>query len=184
MFLIKRLETIHYDLVIEFGSGASTWIIANVNKNKPFRHLALEHLEEYLNKTASLLASGKLITPDLQLAPLVPFYGADEHDYSYYNCADILKNYAQEINAKGMRILVLVDGPPASTGRHARYPAMAHVLEHFSLCDIDFILDDYIRSDEREILQKWLKELSDTHTEHNYEIIRMEKDAALLWIRH
>jgi hypothetical protein len=184
IFLIRRLEAINYDLVIEFGSGASSWIIANVNKNKPFRHLAFDHLEEYINKTAAQLAFSKLNTPDLQLTPLTPFVGSDGKNYSFYNCAEVLKGYAEDINVKGKRVLVLVDGPPASTGTHARYPAMACVLRHFSLCEVDFILDDYIRSDEQEILQKWLMELQETSFAHEYQILRMEKDAALLCILH
>ncbi len=180
-YLIRRIESQSYDLVIEFGSGVSTWLIAHVGKNKPFKHLAFDHLPEFFEKTKQQLSEDGLQSfVDLRLTPLVPFVGEDQTTYPYYDCNAALAEHAQLLNQAGKRLLVLIDGPPASTGRHARYPAMAHVLSHFQLADVDFLMDDYIRLDEQEILHRWVTELDKKSIKHKKEIIRMEKDVVLL----
>ena len=182
-YLIKRLETNPYDLVIEFGSGTSSWLIANVRKRKVFEHLAFDHLETYWTQTKSKLeADGLLEHIHLKLTPLVPCIGADGAHYSYYDCASSLAQFASDINQPGKRVLVVIDGPPAGTGPHARYPALQYVLAQYPLADIDFLLDDFIRLDEQEILQMWQKYLFDLNVSHTSHILRMEKDAALLSI--
>ncbi len=183
LYLIKQLETQAYDLVVEFGSGTSSWLIANVRKHKEFQHLAFDHLEQYWLQTKNKLEVDGLFSHiHLKLTPLVPCMGADGKQYSYYDCASALAEFATDINQAGKRILVVIDGPPAATGPHARYPALQHVLAQYPLADIDFLLDDFIREDEQEILSQWRQELSDANIPHSYQIIRMEKDAALLSI--
>ena len=181
LYLIKRLETQAYDLVVEFGSGTSSWLIANVRKRREFQHLAFDHLEQYWLQTKSKLeADGLLDHIHLKLTPLVPCVGADGINYLYYDCASALAEFAKDINQKGKRVLVMIDGPPAATGPHARYPALQHVLAQYPLAEIDFLLDDFIRLEEQEILQTWKKHLSDLNVSHKSHIFRMEKDAALL----
>jgi hypothetical protein len=180
-FLIGCIESQSYDLIIEFGSGVSTWVIAQVRKNKTFKHLAFDHLPEFFEKTKQQLSADGLIAEvDLRLTPLIPWVGPDQVVYPYYDCDSALSEHAVLLNQAGKRLLVLIDGPPASTGRHARYPAMAHVLRHFPLADVDFLMDDYIRLDEQEILQRWVSELDQNHVNYQKEIIRMEKDIAIL----
>lgn len=181
LYLIKLIETQPYDLVIEFGSGTSSWLIANVRKRKVFQHLAFDHLEQYWEQTKNKLeADGLLDHIHLKLAPLLPCVGANGVGYSYYDCASALAEFAADINQAGKRVLVVIDGPPAATGPHARYPALQHVLAQYPLANIDFLLDDFIRLDEQEILDKWRQALSAASVTHTHQIIRMEKDAALL----
>ena len=181
LYLIKLIETQPYDLVIEFGSGTSSWLIANVRKRKSFQHLAFDHLEQYWSQTKNKLeADGLLNHIHLKLAPLVPCMGLDGVNYSYYDCSNALAEFAADFNHAGKRVLVVIDGPPAGTGPHARYPALQHVLAQYPLADIDFLLDDFIRLDEQEILQMWQKHLSDFKVSYKSHIFRMEKDAALL----
>lgn len=181
LYLIKLIETQPYDLVIEFGSGTSSWLIANVRKRKVFQHLAFDHLEQYWSQTKNKLeADGLLDHIHLKLTPLVPCEGSDGVNYSYYDCASALSEFAPDINQTGKRVLVVIDGPPAATGPHARYPALQHVLAQYPSANIDFLLDDFIRLDEQEILDKWRQALAAANVKHTYQVIRMEKDAALL----
>jgi hypothetical protein len=183
LYLIKQLETQAYDLVVEFGSGTSSWLIANVRKRKEFQHLAFDHLEQYWLQTKNNLELDGLFNHiHLKLTPLVPCEGANGILYSYYDCASALAEFAADMNQAGKRILVVIDGPPAATGPHARYPALQHVMAQYPLADIDFLLDDFIRLDEQEILQMWQQQLSDLNISHTSHILRMEKDAALLSI--
>jgi len=48
---------------------------------------------------------------------------------------------AQQYPPTGLRVLVIVDGPPAATGPHARYPAGPLVLQHFAGAQIDFLME-------------------------------------------
>lgn len=180
-YLIRRLDSEKYDLVIEFGSGASSWVIGQVRKNKKFKHLVFEHLPEYFEKTKQHLAKdGLLEHVELRMTSLKDWVSSSGSTYSYYDCDAALAEHAKQLNSSGCRVLVLVDGPPASTGRHARYPALAHVISHFPTAAVDFLLDDFIRTDEQEILDLWRQELSAGKVGHTVQIIRMEKDAALL----
>jgi hypothetical protein len=180
-YLIRRLESQNYDLVIEFGSGASSWVIGQVRKNKKFKHVVFEHLSGYFEKTKDQLAKdGLLAEVELRMTPMQDWVSSEGVTYSYYDCHAALAEHAKQLNPTGCRVLVLIDGPPASTGRHARYPALAHVLAHFPTSDVDFLLDDFIRIDEQEILDLWRQELSAAKVQHTFQIIRMEKDAALL----
>lgn len=72
--------------------------------------------------------------------------------------------------------MVLVDGPPASTQRHARYPALPVVYDKLSNNAI-VILDDYNREEEREVVNRWLKEYPDFTLEE----IKTDKGLAVLY---
>ena len=52
-------------------------------------------------------------------------------------------------------LLVIVDGPPATTGPQARYPAIEWLLTALPDCSAEVILDDYARPDEKAIVQRW-----------------------------
>ena len=182
VLLIKTIEASQYDLIVEFGSGTSTWLIGQVQKNNKFQHLAFDHITEYWQKTKNQLESVGLKDIDLRLRPLKPYQSSNNQQYQYYDCSADLAEYAINFNQVGKRLLILVDGPPAATGRHARYPALPFILNHFPDADIDFILDDFIRQDEQQILKLWLEELTVASVPHNYQIFRLEKDACLLTI--
>lgn len=60
-----------------------------------------------------------------------------------------LSDLARSKSSFFKRILVIVDGPPASTGPHTRYRAGPIVADSFPRVHIDFVLDDYLREDEK-----------------------------------
>lgn len=186
LFLIELLNTEKYDIVIEFGSGTSTYLIAktiqrknNSTHSKP-EQFAFEHLPLYHKKTVSELAARNLnANVNVELSPLTSYFDGDGKEYLYYDCQKTLSTLASRIDIQHPKILLLVDGPPGSTGKHARYPALPIIISHFPGATIDVLLDDYDRKDEREVLKKWTEFLS---KDFDYETLekKFEKGACFL----
>ncbi len=189
-YLIDILESSRYDLVVEFGSGISTALMARVIANissspssaNP-KFIAFEHLEKYHHKTYEMLKDLHLQdNVDLILAPLTSNVVSGQKEYPFYNCDDYLKTISNQYDSS-IKIFVFVDGPPASTGKHARYPALPVILNYFSGFQIDILLDDYIRDDEKEIVRMWQKELNENNISYVVDIKNFEKEAFLLSIQ-
>ncbi len=169
LYLIQQIETKAYDLVLEFGSGTSTQIIAKalavIEKRQPSRtkpiQVSFEHIEQYYKKTQLMLQqSGLIEAVDLYHTPLQPYTTLNGDTYSYYDCEPVLKKLATKLDRKkSVAILALVDGPPKSTGPNARYPALPLLVQHFKNTEIDIILDDYNRQEEKDVAKKWLNDL-------------------------
>ena len=188
-YLIEQLENNDYDLIIEFGSGSSTILIAKVlakidsrrQGGKKVGQIAFEHLEQYYAKTMNSLHQANLVnTLQLVLTPLQPYFSSNGNVYSYYSYQDALAKLASLYSSIGLRLLVLVDGPPGTTCKHARYPALPVVLEYFTGAQIDLLLDDYIREDEKEIAQLWQKEINDAGLSFTVTEQKLEKGACLI----
>lgn len=192
LYLIALIETHPYDLIIEFGSGISTVIIARTlakmaparTGKPPVAFLSFDHLERYYQQTlAQLQQAGLADRVQLAHTPLRDWLAPNGQTYAYYECNTALAAQAAKQDLAGLRVLVVVDGPPAATGPHARYPAGPLILQHFGGATIDLLLDDYIRDDEKQIAQLWQADIaaagySVTKTEQ-----QLEKDACLLAIR-
>ncbi len=192
VLLINLLEADAYDFVIEFGSGVSTAIVARIlqkqKQRKPDKYtvfVSFDHLERYFNQTRQqLTAAGVLDHVQLELVPLVDFTTVEQRVFQYYDCAPSLKAAAAKLNTHQPRVLVLVDGPPAATGELARYPALPAVLSVLpEQATVDFLLDDYIRQDEKNIVAAWEQDLTQQQRPHSKtEYEKMEKQACLLRI--
>ncbi|WP_349976073.1 methyltransferase FkbM [Pseudomonas sp. WHRI 8519] len=192
-WLISLIQKNHYDAIIEFGSGTSTIIIAqalhskkiNQNTNQTLaKHIAFEHLEKFHTKTIyELNGSQPKHNTQVILAPLTK-QTFPSGSYQYYSCSQHLKDFAADLPDAPTKILVLVDGPPARTGKHARYPALPIILEHFKNSEFDLLLDDYARPDEKEIVKMWSDILEqDNRYCYTLETRKMEKDACLISIQ-
>lgn len=191
LYLIELLELNDYDLVIEFGSGLSTVIIAKTLAKiapkrigkPPVDFVSFDHLEKYYQQTLTQLEhAGLAEAVQLNLAPLQDWLAPNGNTYPYYACQPILATLAQKHPANGLRLLVIVDGPPAATGKHARYPAGPLVLQHFAGAHIDLLLDDYIRDDEKEIAKLWQNDIAAAQLTHTSAERKLEKDACLITI--
>lgn len=191
LYLIELINGNDYDLILEFGSGTSTVIIAKTlariarhNHGKPATvQVAFEHLEQYHAQTHSYLQqAGLLGSVQLELAPSAPFIAPNGITYPYYSCQAALHELANRLAASDIKILALVDGPPASFGKHARYPAVPSVLSNFKGAKIDILLDDYIRADEKEIAQLWLKDIEAEGLTSQMSTRKTEKNACLISI--
>jgi len=188
-YLVQTIETNDYDAVVEFGSGTSTVIIARaLAKNAELRqgrgsvsHVAFEHLPEYYAQTrAQLERVGLAHFVDLALVPLVPYVAPNGVTYSYYDCEATLGALAKKLRSDPHRLLMVVDGPPGATNKHARYPAVPIILAHTGHMTVDILLDDYGRKDEKEIVDMWTDLLSARSQSWERKSIALEKGACLL----
>ncbi|HGN1556184.1 TPA: hypothetical protein ACKRMY_006366 [Pseudomonas aeruginosa] len=191
LFLMQRLVLERYDLVIEFGSGMSTVVIAktlSIIAEHAQTHLtpfvSFDHLDLYYQKTSAYLRHAGLNNAvELMLKPLQDWGGApDDQIYPYYSCEDALAKRAQDFGASVPRVLVIVDGPPAATGPQARYPAAPMVVKHFPTSRIDFVMDDYVRNDEKEVVQHWLADMKAIGLESAVSNFKFEKGACLFTV--
>jgi predicted O-methyltransferase YrrM len=156
-------------LVVECGSGASTlWFALAMRRfGIDGRIVALDHDPVFAGKTRDLLARhdvGDLA--EVRDAPLETF-GLDGQAYEWY------ARKAWE-DLTGIDLL-FVDGPPATTGHQARYPALPLLAGSLSPA-ATAVLDDLIVPDMQEVLRLWL----DAYPEFSSEILPLEKQAAVL----
>ncbi len=189
LYLVELVETNNYDLIIEFGSGISTVVVAKAltkallcrQGRNATRLVSFDHLDRYYQQTRSRLVQvGLEDAVQLVLAPLQDWQATNGETYPYYSCEFELTALAQKHAGIDLRMLVIVDGPPASTGKHARYPAAPLLLQHFTEAHIDILLDDYIRDDEKEIAQLWQAEMQAAGREYGTKELKFEKDAYLI----
>lgn len=133
--------------VVECGSGVSTIYLAWVLRDEPGAKLiSLEHEPGFARVTRNRLRElGLESVAQVRLAPLETVTIGDWSGdwYALDSMGDL----------EGIDLL-LVDGPPRSTGEQARYPALP-ILETRMSEDGIIVLDDADRPDEREVLESW-----------------------------
>ena len=219
MELVRLLESENYEMIIEFGSGSSTALLArclfqqrsrmasfqrllfspdndsssrpqemNVSQTAraervlPDQITALEHHREYFEETrAALLRAGLLELVNLVYAPLKK-YVHDGTDYLFYDCDGHLEKLANTLQRERSKILVLVDGPPGATNPHARFPALPKILEFFSAHELHVLMDDYARSEEKEIVEAWECILKAHSLRYKKKVLALEKGACLIHV--
>lgn len=189
--LIKLLTAKSYDLVIEFGSGYSTALIAKVLREQakarpgqnPPRQLAFEHLERFQQQTiaymAQVLPGDPLEFVRVIHAPLAPYAVGNRQEQPYYDCMATLEELRNELPASG-HALIVVDGPPEPTATRARYPALPIVTALLPHWRLDFVLDDYRRQGEREIAALWRQGLEESGRNYDFSEVKLTKGACLL----
>jgi len=156
-------------LVVECGSGASTlWLALAMRRfGIDGRIVALDHDPAFGAKTRDLLARhdvGDLA--EVRDAPLETF-SLDGQAYEWY------ARKAWE-DLAGIDLL-FVDGPPATTGHQARYPALPLLAGSLSPA-ATAVLDDLVVPDMQEVLRRWLA----AYPDFSSELLPLEKQAAVL----
>jgi predicted O-methyltransferase YrrM len=167
--LVDLVITERPSLVVECGSGASTLWLALVMRRFKIdgRIVALDHDPVFGGKTRDLLARhGVGDFAEVSDAPLESF-SLDGETYSWY------ARRAWE-DLTGIDLL-FVDGPPATTGHQARYPALPLLSRALSPV-ATIVLDDLVVPDMQKVLRLWL----DTYPDFSSEILPLEKQAAIL----
>lgn len=189
LLLVRRVLDKHYDLIVEFGSGTSTVLIAHALNNKTAEphsktvFLAFEHMQSYFEQTQKNLEQRKLAAAvNLIYMPLKPYVASSGVHYPYYSCHDSLNEIAKSV-PPGSRILVLVDGPPSAIGKHARWPAFEIITNVFNGVQIDFLLDDFNRQDEQQIVSSWEQLALEKEWSFSATRYRLEKDAYLMQLK-
>jgi predicted O-methyltransferase YrrM len=167
--LVDLVATERPSLVVESGSGASTlWLALAMRRfGIDGRIIALDHDPVWGGKTREFLARHDICElAEVRDAPLESF-SLDGETYSWY------ARRAWE-DLAGIDLL-FVDGPPAATGRLARYPALPLLSGALSPV-ATIVLDDLIVPDMQEALRRWL----DAYPDFSSEILPLEKQAAVL----
>lgn len=141
------------EIVVETGSGVTTLVIADALRKNGFGKLiSLEHLNEYAEKTLRTLEVESLSTwVDLRVGSLVEWHG------DHLNPKDSVKQsrwYPSHLIDLDKIDLLIVDGPPGSTCRYARYPALPAFYKYLTPT-AEVWMDDANRQEEKEISQVW-----------------------------
>lgn len=137
-------------LVLELGSGTSSVWIAYALERHGGRLVSVDQDPEYAQRTRVLLAAHGLDgVAEVRDAPLEPVtIGADT--YQWY--ADAAFADLRDID------FVLIDGPTASVGADARFPALPVLTDR--LADrATVVLDDADRPDELGALERWTRDV-------------------------
>lgn len=210
LFLIRMIESGNYDLIVEFGSGVSTLLMASIlrrqisktpdvtnqdmmrlpadSRDALFKDLiprivSFEHQREYFSETTERLANaGVSELVELNYSPLRDYAAVGGEHYLYYACEERIAELAGILRGRKARILAFVDGPPAATGKCARYPALPILLQHFVGNGIDMLLDDYKREDEKRIVALWEKMLDERKLSYEKKVLDFEKGGCILSI--
>ena len=162
--LVLRQEV---ELIVECGSGLSTVIMAYaLRTNGRGKAVALEHLQEYGDRTNELLAQHGLSDwAEVRVVPLEPVMIENE-EWPWYSVKAI---------PEGPVDLLFVDGPPGKLGKQARFPAAPLLIDRLSPGGL-IVLDDYHRPDEREMTERWLQ----LYPKLVREVLRHEKGTVVL----
>lgn len=203
LYLLGQIKERDYDLIIEFGSGTSTQLFAKAMEFKGGQKsktadvpslktsdsaaisvdrsvVTFEHNKKYFEKTQKLLEQKELLSiVNLVHAPLIDIELNGE-SFLYYDCETELTNIASKFAQHSAKILVLVDGPPGSTGPLARLPALSKLLNALGHHQLDIILDDSNRAEEKTIIAKWKETLESRFVPFEEEEIPCEKGAYVL----
>ena len=166
--LVRQIDQRGTKTVVEAGSGVSTVIMAAAMERHGGGHVyALEHLPEMAAETrAQLAAQGLAASATIVEAPLGQVTIAGQ-SWPWYQIPK---------GALPSRIdLVFVDGPPASTGPLARYPALPVLAGRLAPGAL-VVMDDARREEEREVAKRWLAENPDMTSRD----LRTEKGTTIL----
>lgn len=155
-------------VVVECGSGISTLFLALAAEKYGIdtRIVALEHDRRYARRTRELLEHhGVAGRAEVRHAPLART-SLTEHNPPWFE--ELAVSDLTDIG------FLLVDGPPASTGPHARYPAIPILQSRLAkVCTI--LVDDLLRDENQETTERWQPMLPD----FQYDVLPLHKGAAV-----
>lgn len=151
LYLANMITMTRPALVVECGSGVSTLVMARTAQlqSRTTRIVSLEHEPQYADRTRELLELHDVQAfAEVRYVPLRPT-SLPGHETPWY-ASD------QTADLNGISLL-LVDGPPTTTGPSARYPAVPILHDRLSECAI-VLLDDAGRKDEAGVAERWQSE--------------------------
>ena len=145
--LVTLVLTARPKLVVEFGSGVSTLIIAScLKKLGAGRIISLDHDAKYANISRNNLQRfGVDGHGDVIHAPLMDV-NLEGKTWKWYDLSGI-------DGVTGIDLLI-VDGPPRKIQKKSRFPALATMKARLQTNAL-ILLDDATRPDEQQILSDW-----------------------------
>lgn len=144
-------------VIVEFGSGASTLVIADaLRQNGGGKLISIEHSEHYGAQSLATLQAERLEGwVDLRIGDLEAW--EDDH----LNPEDAEKPsrwYPVSLLESVENVdLLWVDGPPGATCLFSRYPALPALADKLSPA-AEVWMDDTIRQEEKDICERWAKD--------------------------
>lgn len=150
VYLLDAIERRDAVSVVECGSGTTTlWMALAMKVKGSGKVYALENSEDYAAATRKMLeAHGLSEWAQVSVCPLTE-QSTPRGEFRWY---DLRKVELPEVVD-----VLLVDGPPGTTGPHARYPVLP-LLRASMAADALVMLDDADRPDEREVVGFWMEE--------------------------
>lgn len=136
-------------VIVELGSGSSTVWLGNFARDVGAELHSFEHLEEFRNATSRDLGRFKLEdTVSLNLAELTDIE-IDGETRKWYN--------PQAFEGLGEIDMLIVDGPPKSTGPEPRLPAFTMLRERLAPGAL-IVVDDLQREAETTMVRTWMQQ--------------------------
>jgi predicted O-methyltransferase YrrM len=154
VLILDELLRLRPATVVECGSGTSTLLLALTVQQHGLdtRVVALEHLEQFREQTErTLVRHGVADRAEVRLAPLEQS-GVEGHSTPWYAASAL-----EDLDQIGV---LVIDGPPTTTGDLARYPAIPLLREKLAP-DAVVILDDLVRDSDSEVADRWRALLPD-----------------------
>lgn len=132
--------------VLELGGGTSTVWLGYLCETYGGKVVSVDHEEKFATLTnENIQRHGLETTAEVRTAPLEDMV-IDGQTYQWYETSAF--EDLTEID------LLVVDGPPGTSGKDARLPALPHLIDRLaSECLV--VLDDAEREDEREVFEIW-----------------------------
>ena len=148
--LVQAVDRTAPEHVVELGGGISSIVIARrLAQHERGRLTTLEHLPGYAAATRAELEAYDVSQRARVIdAPLVDVELEDE-TWPWY---ELGPDVPERID------LLVIDGPPGLTRPQARYPALPMLRERLAPGAL-VVLDDTDRTQEQEIVQRWLEEV-------------------------
>lgn len=143
--------------IVLLGSGASSLVIADALKQNSFGHLvAIDHHEGFADKSRELLEKEHLgAWAEVSHAPLTTLSSSFWEGVPQTDDAKTLKWYEASVLETIDNVdLLVIDGPPATTCRYARYPALPLLIEKLSPRSQIWV-DDVANKEGKEMVHAW-----------------------------
>lgn len=154
VLVLERLLQDRPKTVVEFGSGTTTLFMALLAEQHGLdcTIVSYDHDEQFADSTRRMLeAHGVAHRAEVRFAPLQDA-GLPHHDTQWY-ATQALKGL-EDVG------LVIVDGPPESTGEQARYPALPLLVDCLAPHAV-VVMDDLIRPEDAQTARRWVAEYPD-----------------------
>jgi len=149
--ILNEIILLKRKTIVEFGSGVSTLFIARLLSYHKLNAtlFSIDHEKKWQNVLQSSLdTEGTGANVKLICAGLESSKGFENQECRWYSKSLLGKKLPEKID------LVIVDGPPFSTGQYSRYFAVPF-LKNRLLDDYSIFLDDVFRKGESDILNAW-----------------------------
>ncbi len=166
--LVKTIESVKPERVLELSTGVSTLVIAYaLQKTGKGRLLSLENNADIAERSRQELKAHELDSIATVLDAPLRLVALQGQPWQWYDTASL--SSLSEID------LLVIDGPYYGIQKNARYPALP-LLKKYLNSESIILLDDADRPDERATVKRWKEE----HPSLSIKNFPTEKGAVLL----